>query len=135
MRVARQLRVDGHPAIALAILQTASRLAHVDASIFYEIGQAHAEADRIDAALEMYEAAIRLRPDFSDAHWERGALLEQRGQIDEALDAWRRSDLTRDRRRHSLYLAAALKSPRSTNESLLAAHVEWARPHTAQPSA
>jgi hypothetical protein len=80
----------------------------------------------------MYEAAIRIDPDCHDAHWERGVLLERRGQIDEALAAWRQSGLSRDVRHHSLYLAAALKSPRSTNENLLAAHQEWAINHTAR---
>ena len=100
-----------------------------DASVAYEIAQVHAAARQVDRALEMYEAAIGLSPQCLDAHWERGVLLERRGQIDEALDAWRRSDLSRDAGRHSLYLAAALKSPRSTNQSLLAAQQEWARYH------
>ena len=78
----------------------------------------------------MYEAALQIEPGFLDAHWERGVLLERRGQIDEALDAWRLSDVTRDARRHSLYVAAALKSPLSTNDSLLAAQRDWAHHHT-----
>ena len=81
----------------------------------------------------MYDTAIALDPEFIDAHWHRGVLLERRGQIDEALEAWRRSDITRDAYRHSIYLATTLKSTRSTNESLLAEHREWARHHTVAP--
>src|SRR6185295_9856874 len=54
-------------------------------------------------------------------------------QIDEALEAWRHSDVTRDPRRHSLYLVACLKSPQSTNRSLFVAHRAWARHHAVPP--
>ena len=133
VRLAQLYRMDGREDLALAILETASRLIPVDATVFYEIAQAHAAAGRITRALALYDASIAIDPEFRDAHWQRGVLLERRGQIDEALEAWRRSDVTRDPYRHSLYLAAALKSPRSTNESLLADHREWARHHTSAP--
>jgi tetratricopeptide (TPR) repeat protein len=128
-RLARRLRADGRDEIGLAILDTARRLIIVDALVYYEVAQAHAAAGRIDRALAMHDEAIRVDPAFLESHWERGALLKRRGQVDEALEAWRRSDVTRNAFRHSLYLALALKSPRSTNESLLDDHREWARHH------
>jgi Tetratricopeptide repeat/Glycosyl transferase family 2 len=130
--IAHGQRLDGREQLALDILATAMTLTSGDASVALEIGLTHAAAGRINRALDMYEAAIRIDPDCHDAHWERGVLLERRGQIDEALAAWRQSGLSRDVRHHSLYLAAALKSPRSTNENLLAAHQEWAINHTAR---
>jgi GT2 family glycosyltransferase len=133
VRIARGQRLDGHERLALDILEVAKRLVPIDASVPYEIAQIHTAVSHIDRALAMYDTAIGLAPDFLDAHWERGVLLERRGQIDEALEAWRRSDLSRDAGRHSLYLAAALKSPRSTNQSLLIAQQEWARHHAARP--
>ena len=123
------LRFDGHGELALAVLEVARRLTDVDASVYYEIAQAYAAADRIDRALAMHDEALRLDPGFVESHWERGVLLERRGQVDEALAAWRRSGVTRDPYRHSLYLALALKSPRASNESLLRDHQEWARHH------
>jgi tetratricopeptide (TPR) repeat protein len=130
-QIARGQRHDGHRDLALAILEAACRLTHVHASILYEFAESNAAAGHIDRALEMYAATVRQAPDFLEAHWERGVLLERRGQIDEALEAWRRSDLSRHAGRHALYLAAALKSPRSTNESLLLAQQQWARQHVA----
>lgn len=129
VRVARAQRLEGYDRLALSILETARRLTSVDASVPYEIAKTHAAADRIDRALALYETAIELDPDCLEAHWERGVLFERRGQIDEAIEAWRRSDLTRNAHRHSLYLAAILKSPRSTNESLFEDHRAWARHH------
>lgn len=97
------------------------------------VAQIHATAHQIDRALATYEGITRLAPDCHEAHWERGQLLERRGEIDLALEAWRQSDLTRDPHRHSLALVAALKSPSSTNQSLLGAHREWARYHAEPP--
>lgn len=133
VRIARGQRVEGDARLALDILEVAKRLMPGNATVPYELAQAHAAANRIDRALAMYDSAIGLAPGFLEAHWERGVLLERRGQIDDALEAWRRSDLSRDAGRHSLSLAAALKSPRSTNESLLATQQEWARHHAARP--
>ena len=129
VRIARGQRCDGHGDLALAILEAACRLTRVEASVLYEIAETNATAGHIDRALALYTAAVRLAPDFLEAHWKRGVLLERRGQIDEALEAWRWSDLSRDASRHSLYLAAALKSPRSTNESLLLGQRQWAEQH------
>ena len=134
LRIARGLRVDGDERRALDVLDVTRRLMPVEPAVAFEIAQAHAAAQQIDLALEMYAAALALAPDFLEAHWERGVLLERRGQIDEALDAWRSSDLSRDARRHSLSLAAALKSPRSTNQSLLDTQLEWARHHVSRPA-
>jgi glycosyltransferase involved in cell wall biosynthesis len=128
-------RVDDRPRLALRILETARLLARVDAAVPFEIAQTYADEGRIARALEMYDEAVALDPGHLEAHWERGVLLERRGQIDEAIEAWRQSDVTRSAHRHSLLLAAILKSPRATNESVLEAHREWARHHAGTASA
>ena len=102
------------------------------AADYMRIAQMHAAAGHIDRALAVYDDVTRLSPDCHQAHWERGQILERRGEIDLALDAWRQSDLPRDPHRHSLALVAAIKSPSSTNQRLLDAHKEWAR-HHAEP--
>jgi len=132
IRVAHAQRLVDHERVALDILAVATQLMPVAASVPYELAQAHAAGNRIDRALIMYDAAIGLAPDFLEAHWERGVLLERRGQIDEALEAWRRSDLSRDASRHSLWVQAALKSPRATNQSLLVGQRDWTRQHLAR---
>jgi tetratricopeptide (TPR) repeat protein len=129
VQIAHAQRLDGRERLALQILEAAITMTSVDASVAFEIAQTYGAAGHVDRALAMYDTAIRLDPGFLDAHWHRGVLLERRGQIDAALEAWRRSDLTRHAGHHSLYLAASMKSPHSTNESLLAAHREWARHH------
>ena len=129
VRIAHAHRCDGHGDLALGILETACRMTRADVTVLHEIAETHAAAGRTDRALTMYDAAVNLAPDFLEAHWKRGVLLERRGQIDEALEAWRLSDLSRNASRHSLYLAAALKSPRSTNESLLLGQRQWAEWH------
>ena len=132
LSAARGQRLAGNGRRAMAILEVASLVTRVDASVHFEIGQLHAAAGRVDRALVNFEAAGRLDPGCQDAHWEQGVLLERRGQVDEALEAWRRSDVTRGPQRHSrhsLYLVAALKSPHATNRSLFTAHREWAGHH------
>ena len=103
------------------------------AADYLGIARIHATAGRIDRALAVYERLERLSPECLDAHWERGQLLERRGEIDRALDAWGQSDVARDPIRHSLALVAAIKSPLSTNQSLLDAHKAWARDHAEPP--
>jgi predicted O-linked N-acetylglucosamine transferase (SPINDLY family) len=99
---------------------------------YLRIAQMHAAAGHIDRALEMYEVVTRLAPDCHEAHWERGLILERRGEADLAVEAWRRSEVARDPHRHSLALVAAIKSPSSTNQDLFDAHTAWAR-HHAEP--
>ena len=129
VRLARVMRQNDHVQLALDILQTARDLMLLDAPALYELARTQAAAGRTDEALASYDAIIKVSSDCLDAHWERGVVLEARGEIDEAMEAWRLSGLTRNITHHSLYMAAALKSPRSTNESLLALQQEWALAH------
>jgi tetratricopeptide (TPR) repeat protein len=133
--MARSQLLAGQERLALDIFEVATHLISVDARTRYDMGRSYAAAGYTNKALEMYDSAIALAPDLHDAHWERGVLLEARGRIEEALEAWRHVDLEHDPRRHSLALVASLKSPRSTNSSLLAAHREWARHHAQWPIA
>ena len=128
-RFARGQRLATEDARSMQILEVATALTDVDADVYIEIARGYAVQQRIDDALAMYGEALRLDPASRDANWEHGVLLERRGQIDEALEAWRRSGMTTDAYRHSTYLVAALKSPSSTNQSLLDEHLAWARLH------
>jgi|SRR5579862_6099299 len=129
VRIARAQRHAGRTQLALDILETARRLLPATAAVLCEIARTHTAMGATDHALAVYELLARDHPDCADAHWERGVLLEARGQIDEAMAAWRLSGLSGHVGRHSLYVAVALKSPRSTNETLLTLQQEWARAH------
>lgn len=140
VRMARAQRHAGRARLALDILETARRLLPADALVLCEIARTHTAMGATDHALAVYELIARDHADCADAHWERGVLLEARGQIDEAMAAWRLSGLNANPGRHSLYVAVALKSQRSTNESLLTLQQEWAAaharssPHTPRPA-
>lgn len=129
---ARSQRLSGNEGLALQVLEVAAHL-RVDAAIPFELAQTHTAMGRTHRALAMLDIAIGLDPDFREAHWERGALLERRGEVDAALDAWRKADAFRDPDRHSLCLVATLKSPRATNQSIFLANRDWARRHALQP--
>ena len=133
VRVAQAQRAAGRERVAAAVLDAATRHTTLDVPLMHEVARTQAAAGFVDQALAMYELIIRDAPDLLDAYWERGELLERRGLVDDALESWRRSDVTRDAARHSLYLVASLKSPTSTSRSLYAAHREWDRHHARRP--
>jgi len=65
---------------------------HPDAPIVLSIeGAAHAALGRFDLALGCYDEALRLKPDFGDAHNSRGIALKQLGRLDEALASYDRA--------------------------------------------
>jgi protein O-GlcNAc transferase len=129
---ARSQRLAGRERLALQTLEVATHL-RADAGISFELAQTHAALGRTHRALQMLDIAIALDPEFREAHWERGLLLERRGQVDDALESWRKAGVFDDPVRHSLYLVATLKSPRATNQSIFDANRDWARRHALQP--
>lgn len=58
--------------------------------IFYRAQDAHA-ANRLELALELYERAILLRPEFPEAEYQRGTALVALGRLPEAEKAFRRA--------------------------------------------
>ena len=60
------------------------------AEVFYFAGKYHAHREnRNDRAIECYRKAIRLRPDYADAHTGLGAALSESGRPDEAIQHFR----------------------------------------------
>ena len=43
------------------------------------------QAGRIDKAIGCYEQALRIKPDFVEAHYNLGVTLEQMGCVEEAI--------------------------------------------------
>ena len=55
-----------------------------------QLGCLHAELGELEPALEAFEVALRVHPDFPDAHWHKGEILHQLGRTDEAVPHWER---------------------------------------------
>jgi tetratricopeptide (TPR) repeat protein len=53
---------------------------------FYNRGIAYRNQGRLDRAIEDYDLALRLRPDFADAWNERGVAYRQKGDMPRALE-------------------------------------------------
>jgi tetratricopeptide (TPR) repeat protein len=54
-----------------------------------QLGCIHAEEGKLDAALDAFEIALNVHPDYPDAHWHAASILEQLGRIDEAKAHWK----------------------------------------------
>ncbi len=57
----------------------------IRAEIFNARGQAHRGAKQYDDALADYDAAIRLRPKYVEAYYDRALAFDQSGQLDRAI--------------------------------------------------
>ena len=54
------------------------------------LGNALADADRLDEAIAHYRKALEINPDYAEAHNGLGNALAGRGQIDEAIAQYRK---------------------------------------------
>jgi len=54
---------------------------------WFYLGSAQAELEQLDAALESFRRAVRLKPDLKDAYWLLGLTALKRGRPAEALEA------------------------------------------------
>ncbi|MCH2589523.1 MAG: tetratricopeptide repeat protein, partial [Planctomycetales bacterium] len=55
-----------------------------------QLGCLHAELDEHEAALDAFEVALEVHPDFPDAHWHKGEILHGLDRTDEAIPHWER---------------------------------------------
>jgi tetratricopeptide (TPR) repeat protein/serine/threonine protein kinase len=57
--------------------------------VYYALGTALKDSDRLDEAIAAYKETIRLKPDFVSAHNNLGIALAAQGKLDEAIAAYR----------------------------------------------
>ncbi|MBU0678615.1 MAG: tetratricopeptide repeat protein [Verrucomicrobia bacterium] len=56
----------------------------------YNLGVIREEQNRLDEALELYDRAIAIKPDYFEAFNNSGTALVRTGRVDEAIDRWLR---------------------------------------------
>jgi protein O-GlcNAc transferase len=123
------LRQKGELEESIAAQRQAMRLKPNFAQLHANLGLALEQFGRIEAALDEYREAIRLEAVNASAHNNLGSLLMKLGQIESALDLFQRAvELTpEDSVIGSNLVFGRLFDPRSTAESILSEHREWAR--------
>ncbi len=81
----------GRYAEAFADLRRANELAPEDVSILNALGLAYARAGRLPEAIGAFDAALRFQPDFGPAHFNKGWVSEDLGELDSARAAFARA--------------------------------------------
>ena len=57
--------------------------------LYYKKGISFANLGLLDEAIEAYKEAIRINPEYADAHFNLGIVLEDKGHFEEAVKAYR----------------------------------------------
>ncbi|MGH8567078.1 MAG: tetratricopeptide repeat protein [Gammaproteobacteria bacterium] len=105
----------GNAEAALSPVERAALYHHSRGSILQRQG-------RIEESLAAYDAAVRLRPDYAEAHLGRGSALGQRGQLEEALAAFDQTLRIRPDLAQVHYYRAIVLQQRGQLEDALAAY-------------
>lgn len=82
---------EGRFGEAAALLKRARVLAPKDSSILNSLGVCLKAIGHTDAALQAYDAAIRADPGLAAAHFNRGAVLEERNDLKSARASYERA--------------------------------------------
>jgi len=66
--------------------------AHIAQSVAYNnLGEAYRALGRLPDAVACYEQALFLRPDYAEAHYHLGLVLEDQGKPEEAIARYRKA--------------------------------------------
>jgi protein O-GlcNAc transferase len=82
---------DGHPDTALALVEQAIAADANEPRYQFVLGQALQALRRWDKAMDAYESALKLQPDFLDAWNNLGICRQRRGQFPQAATAYRQA--------------------------------------------
>ncbi|MGH8278439.1 MAG: aspartyl/asparaginyl beta-hydroxylase domain-containing protein [Gammaproteobacteria bacterium] len=85
---ATQALAAGKIAQSIGLYQRALALHAEDAGLYKNLGLALRNAGRPQEALTAFETALRLQPQYPMVHLHRAALLEERGQAEQALSGY-----------------------------------------------
>ena len=100
---------DNRAAEAIDLLQEGLRRDPRNASAYFDLGNAHILLNQPRPALAAFERATRLRRDFWEAINNQGLVLYEQGDVDRAIERWRRVlEIQPDAAEPNLALAAAL---------------------------
>jgi protein O-GlcNAc transferase len=88
---------DGHPDAALVLLEQAIAGVADESRYHFVLGQALQALRRWEKAIDAYESALKLQPDFLDAWNNLGICRQLRGQLPQAAAAYRRALLLESR--------------------------------------
>jgi predicted O-linked N-acetylglucosamine transferase (SPINDLY family) len=88
---------DGHPDTALALVEQAIAADASEPRYQFVLGQVRQTLRRWDKAIEAYESALKLQPDFLDAWNNIGICRQRRGQLQQAAAAYRQALLLEPR--------------------------------------
>jgi protein O-GlcNAc transferase len=82
---------DGHPDTALVLVEQAIAADANEPRYHFVLGQARQALRRWGPAIDAYEAALKLQPDFLDAWNNLGICRQRRGQFPQAAAAYRQA--------------------------------------------
>jgi protein O-GlcNAc transferase len=54
-------------------------------------GACHAALQRYDAAIDCYKEAIKIKPNYADAHMNKGSALQNKGELDAAIESFKKT--------------------------------------------
>jgi tetratricopeptide (TPR) repeat protein len=107
---------NGKAGDALALIQKGLQFDRRNAGAFFDLVNAHILLDQPEPALKAFERAASLRSNFWEAINNQGLVLYERGQIQEAMQRWRKVlTIKPGVAESSLAMAAALHSQSPTN--------------------
>ena len=100
---------DDRPSEAIDLLNAGLKRDPRNASAYFDLGNAHILLNQPGQALTAFDRAARLRKDFWEAINNQGLVLYEQGQVDRAIERWRRVlQIKPDAAEPNLALAAAL---------------------------
>lgn len=85
--LALALEQKGENEKAIEEIKSLAQSNRFNPEIWYELGQIYLRSDNQDQALEAYQEAVRIDPNYSNAHFQAAMIYEQKGEKDKAIEA------------------------------------------------